>query len=178
MSTETFEFTPIFKAGAAEETRDEACEVLFDERVRLFRFDAPSSEWKERGTGNMKVLHDKETDDYYVVQRRDVTFKLSAYFFCDPAMELKTHGGSDKAYTFTAYDYSYDDNKQQGEAHVLAAMFKTAEIATAFQTAFEKGQEAMKLRTESKEETKEEKEEVETLAAAVEELDTKEEKDE
>lgn len=31
--------------------------AIFNERAKLFRFDNPNKEWKERGVGQMKVLH-------------------------------------------------------------------------------------------------------------------------
>lgn len=41
----------VVTTGEEEET------VLFNERAKLFRFDADLKEWKERGVGQMKLLH-------------------------------------------------------------------------------------------------------------------------
>lgn len=38
-------------------TGEEDEEVLFNERSKLFRYDAENKEWKERGVGQMKILH-------------------------------------------------------------------------------------------------------------------------
>lgn len=38
-------------------TGEEDEEILFNERSKLFRFDADNKEWKERGVGQMKILH-------------------------------------------------------------------------------------------------------------------------
>lgn len=47
-------------------------------RAKLFRFEKGSSEWKERGTGDCKLLQDKKTRIVRVVMRRDKTLKVCA----------------------------------------------------------------------------------------------------
>lgn len=47
-------------------------------RAKLFRFDTSSSEWKERGTGEVKLLKHKETQKVRLVMRRDKTLKVCA----------------------------------------------------------------------------------------------------
>ena len=47
-------------------------------RAKLFRFAAESSEWKERGTGDVRLLQHKETKKVRLVMRRDKTLKVCA----------------------------------------------------------------------------------------------------
>lgn len=47
-------------------------------RAKLFRFDSGSSEWKERGTGDVRLLCHKTTKKVRVVMRRDKTLKVCA----------------------------------------------------------------------------------------------------
>ena len=47
-------------------------------RAKLFRFDAIGSEWKERGTGDLRLLKHKETGKVRLVMRRDKTLKVCA----------------------------------------------------------------------------------------------------
>jgi hypothetical protein len=47
-------------------------------RAKLFRFDAESSEWKERGTGDVRLLSHRETKKVRLVMRRDKTLKVCA----------------------------------------------------------------------------------------------------
>ena len=47
-------------------------------RAKLFRFAADSSEWKERGTGDVRLLQHKETKKIRLVMRRDKTHKVCA----------------------------------------------------------------------------------------------------
>lgn len=48
-----------------------------DRRAKLFRFVKESSEWKERGTGEAKILK-PEAGKIRLVMRRDKTLKVCA----------------------------------------------------------------------------------------------------
>ena len=50
-------------------------------RAKLYRFDGPSNEWKERGTGDLKFLQNKETQKTRILMRRDKTLKICANHF-------------------------------------------------------------------------------------------------
>jgi hypothetical protein len=47
-------------------------------RAKLFRFDSAGAEWKERGTGDVRLLSHKVTKKVRVVMRRDKTLKVCA----------------------------------------------------------------------------------------------------
>ncbi len=49
-------------------------------RAKLYRFDKTEdpAEWKERGTGDMKILKHKDTKQCRVLMRRDKTLKVCA----------------------------------------------------------------------------------------------------
>jgi Ran-binding protein 1 len=47
-------------------------------RAKLFRFDTGASEWKERGTGDVRLLKHKTTGKVRLVMRRDKTLKVCA----------------------------------------------------------------------------------------------------
>ena len=51
---------------------------MLPRRAKLFRFDITSSEWKERGTGDVRLLAHKETKKVRLVMRRDKTLKVCA----------------------------------------------------------------------------------------------------
>ena len=44
-------------------------QVLFEERCKMYRFT--DSQWKERATGVVKVLHNEKKGTHRVVMRRD-----------------------------------------------------------------------------------------------------------
>lgn len=59
-------------------TNEEAEEQTFKMRAKLFKFDRESREWKERGTGDVRLLKHKENSKTRLVMRRDKTLKVCA----------------------------------------------------------------------------------------------------
>ena len=59
-------------------TNEEAEEQTFKMRAKLFKFDSESREWKERGTGDVRLLKHKENGKTRLVMRRDKTLKVCA----------------------------------------------------------------------------------------------------
>jgi Ran-binding protein 1 len=86
-------------------------------RARLYRWR--NDEWKERGTGELKLLRHKNTKKIRCILRQDKTLKPACNFLVveDPLCNLKEHQGSDKMFFFTAYDCS--DETYQVEKFVL-----------------------------------------------------------
>uniref|UniRef100_A0A8D0CGB6 E3 SUMO-protein ligase RanBP2 n=1 Tax=Scleropages formosus TaxID=113540 RepID=A0A8D0CGB6_SCLFO len=117
-------------------TGEEDEEVLYCQRVKLFRFDADTSQWKERGVGNLKFLKNKENGRLRVLMRREQVLKVCANHWITTTMNLKPLSGSDKAWMWLASDFS------DGEAKLeqLAAKFKTPELAEEFKRKFEECQ--------------------------------------
>ncbi|PVD31421.1 hypothetical protein C0Q70_06833 [Pomacea canaliculata] len=74
-------FEPIVKLNPVEiKTLEENEEVLLKLRAKLFRFDneADPHEWKERGTGEVKILEHRVTGHVRILMRRDKTLKICA----------------------------------------------------------------------------------------------------
>lgn len=59
-------------------TNEELEEQMFKMRAKLFKFDRDSREWKERGTGDVRLLKHKENGKTRLVMRRDKTLKVCA----------------------------------------------------------------------------------------------------
>ena len=59
-------------------TNEESEEQTFKMRAKLFKFDRDSREWKERGTGDVRLLKHKENSKTRLVMRRDKTLKVCA----------------------------------------------------------------------------------------------------
>lgn len=53
-------------------------------RAKLFKFDRESREWKERGTGDVRLLKHKENRKTRLVMRRDKTLKVCANHYGMP----------------------------------------------------------------------------------------------
>lgn len=150
----------IVKSGEENE------ELIFKMRGRLYRWR--DNEWKERGTGDIKLLRHKTEKRIRFVLRQDKTLKAVSNFMIsdDPLCVLKSHQGSDKMFFFIAYDCS--EEAPIVEKYVLklgnadnAKTFKTAfEDAKAFNKASKSGGElkyAPVIVEEKEEEKKEEK---------------------
>ena len=59
-------------------TNEEAEEQTFKMRAKLFKFDRETREWKERGTGDVRLLKHRENLKTRLVMRRDKTLKVCA----------------------------------------------------------------------------------------------------
>jgi hypothetical protein len=53
-------------------------EVLLVVRAKLYRYEDSDKEWKERGTGECKILQDRDSKKIRILMRRDKIFKICA----------------------------------------------------------------------------------------------------
>jgi Ran-binding protein 1 len=69
-------------------TNEELEEQVFKMRAKLFRYISDSREWKERGTGDVRLLKHKDNGKTRLVMRRDKTLKVCAnhYGMCAPRL--------------------------------------------------------------------------------------------
>lgn len=74
------QFEPIVRLTEKVETQtnEELEEQTFKMRAKLFKFDRDSREWKERGTGDVRLLKHKDNGKTRLVMRRDKTLKVCA----------------------------------------------------------------------------------------------------
>lgn len=126
-------------------------------RAKLFRFDRDSREWKERGTGEVRLLKHKENGRTRLVMRRDKTLKVCANHYGKldrlsthtrkdtdkimivvPDMKLSPNVGSDRSWVWNA---SADVSEGEPEAQTLAIRFGNSENANLFKEAFIKAQQ-------------------------------------
>lgn len=135
-------FEPLVKLEKVEvRTNEEDEETLFKVRAKLFRFHKDISEWKERGTGDVKFLKHKESGKVRILMRRDKTLKICANHFVSPEYELKANIGSDRSWV---YNVASDISEGEPEAQVLAIRFANKENADKFKDEFEKAQKLNK----------------------------------
>lgn len=73
-------FEPVVHLTEKVETKtnEELEEQTFKMRAKLFKFDRESREWKERGTGDVRLLKHRENGKTRLVMRRDKTLKVCA----------------------------------------------------------------------------------------------------
>ncbi|XP_048791843.1 E3 SUMO-protein ligase RanBP2-like isoform X39 [Lagopus muta] len=121
-------------------TGEEDEEEFFCNRAKLFRFDAESKEWKERGVGNVKILKHKVSGKFRLLMRRDQVLKICANHYINTDMKLTPNAGSDRSFVWHALDYADELPKPEQ----LAIRFKTPEEAMLFKSKFEECQNMLK----------------------------------
>ncbi|XP_055257184.1 E3 SUMO-protein ligase RanBP2-like [Moschus berezovskii] len=121
-------------------TGEEDEEEFFCNRAKLYRFDAASREWKERGIGNVKILRHKTSGKIRLLMRREQVLKICANHYISPDMALAPNAGSDRSFVWYALDYADESPKPEQ----LAIRFKTPEEAALFKCKFEEAQSLLK----------------------------------
>ena len=73
-------FEPVHKLTEKVEiqSNEELEKQTFKMRAKLFRLDKETREWKERGTGDVRLLKHTENGKTRLVMRRDKTLKVCA----------------------------------------------------------------------------------------------------
>ncbi|KAK4456322.1 RanBP1 domain-containing protein [Podospora aff. communis PSN243] len=137
--SEDVHFEPVIHLTEKVEvkTNEEAEEQLFKMRAKLFKFVKESSEWKERGTGDVRLLKHTENGKTRLVMRRDKTLKVCANHYIVPEMKLSPNVGSDRSWVWNA---AADVSEGEPEAVTLAIRFANSDNANQFKDAFIKAQ--------------------------------------
>lgn len=114
-------------------TGEENEEKLFGERAKLYRWDSESREWKERGVGELKVLHHPGRQSYRLLLRREQVHRcvLNAALSTDFRMNSRT----DKTFNWVVYNFA--ENWENGELESLSVRFRNAPLAQRFKEVVE-----------------------------------------
>jgi len=107
-------------------------------RAKLFKFDRDTREWKERGTGDVRLLKNPTSGKIRLVMRRDKTLKVCANHYIVPEMKLSPNVGSDRSWVWNA---AADVSEGTPEAQTLAIRFANSDNANLFKEAFLKAQQ-------------------------------------
>ncbi|KAG8895293.1 single stranded nucleic acid binding protein [Tulasnella sp. 403] len=139
------QFEPVVKLTEQVEskTHEEDEDVLFKMygfwRAKLFRFDSANSEWKERGTGEVRLLAHHETKKVRLVMRRDKTLKVCANHMITQEMKLQPNIGSDRSWVWKV---TADISDGEPKDETLAIRFANSDNANLFKKHFEEAQQA------------------------------------
>ncbi|XP_037076261.1 LOW QUALITY PROTEIN: E3 SUMO-protein ligase RanBP2-like [Pollicipes pollicipes] len=140
-------------------TGEEGEQKLFSHRAILYRFNNATAEWKERGRGDFKLLHNPDTGSYRLLLRREQVHKLACNHRVTTEMALSRLGSSTSAWVWSAVDYADEEPRPE----TLAVKFKTEALADQFKQAFDAVLEKLKdgetAATAAAEEEEEEEEE-------------------
>ncbi|KIJ28790.1 hypothetical protein M422DRAFT_37213 [Sphaerobolus stellatus SS14] len=120
-------------------SHEEDEDVVFKMRAKLFRFDTETTEWKERGTGELRLFAHKEHKKLRLVMRRDKTLKVCANHLITEDMKLQPNIGSDRSWVYRCHA---DISEGEPSNETLAVRFGNSENANLFKEVFEKAQEA------------------------------------
>ncbi|KAJ9598698.1 hypothetical protein L9F63_010608, partial [Diploptera punctata] len=96
-------------------------------------------EWKERGIGIMKLLHNQKTGKVRALMRREQVLKICANHYLRSDMELTRMG--DRAWMWVAVDFADEEMRVEK----LCLRFKTSDDAANFKEAFDKGKSIVAL---------------------------------
>ena len=90
----------------------------------MFRFEKATNEWKERGTGDVRLLQHHLTNKIRVLMRRDKTLKICANHLITESMKLAPNVGSDRSWV---YNVPADIADGEPRPELLAIRFGNSE---------------------------------------------------
>lgn len=95
--SEDVHFEPVIHLTEKVETKtnEESEEQVFKMRAKLFKFVKESSEWKERGTGDVRLLKHFENGKTRLVMRRDKTLKVCANHYSKETLLYSLDSGQE-----------------------------------------------------------------------------------
>ncbi|KAI0902632.1 hypothetical protein F4806DRAFT_447857 [Annulohypoxylon nitens] len=140
--SEDVHFEPVHKLTEKIKTvtHEESEEEIFNMRCKMFKFtqDAEGKgEWKERGTGPLRLLKHKENGKIRLVMRRDKTLKVCANHYITPDMTIAPMSTSDRAWL---WNVGADVSEGEPEAITVSVRVANAENAQQFKEAWLKAQ--------------------------------------
>uniref|UniRef100_A0A0K2VK57 Nuclear pore complex protein Nup153 n=1 Tax=Lepeophtheirus salmonis TaxID=72036 RepID=A0A0K2VK57_LEPSM len=120
-------------------TGEEEEKVMFSHRSKVYRYETDTKEWKERGVGDIKILHHEGKNTFRVIFRRDQTLKIAVNHLISEDMVLKPLITSETALCWFAMDYSDEESKFEQ----FAVKFKEVATRNKFKSVFENSQEKL-----------------------------------
>jgi len=130
-------YPPIVSLPLVEVRPGEEGEVeVFKRRAKLYRYASESEppEWKERGTGDVRIMKREEAQSARILMRREKTLKVCANHHITPWMDMRPNCGNKKAWVWkTQADFADEEPKQE----TLAIKFGNEANSQKFFEAFE-----------------------------------------
>ncbi|XP_076246651.1 E3 SUMO-protein ligase RanBP2 [Calliopsis andreniformis] len=120
-------------------TGEEDEEKVFCERAKLYRYNNATREWKERGVGEMKILHHAGHGTYRLLLRRDQVHKVVCNLLLTPDINFSRLSTSDRAWVWAGMNYA----EEQSCVEQLAVKFKNPELAAKFKDTVDKIQQTL-----------------------------------
>lgn len=127
-------------------TGEEDEQKLFGDRAKLYRFDAVNKEWKERGVGEIKLLHHSKNNSYRLLLRREQVYKCVLNQAVNGEFQMNRMKQSDKAFCWVGTNFAEDTSS--GAVESLSIRFKNAIIAQHFEEKVTEAVDKLKARGE------------------------------
>ena len=87
--------------------------------VIRYAVECEPPEWKERGTGDVRIMKKEENQSARILMRREKTLKVCANHHITPWMDMKRNCGSKKAWVWkTQADFADEEPKQEVSVRV------------------------------------------------------------
>lgn len=115
---------------------------VFCNRAKLYRYNNATKEWKERGIGEMKILHHTKYGSYRLLLRREQVHKVVCNFLISPETEFRPLSTSDRAWIWAGMNHA----EETPCVEELAVKFKTPELAAQFKEIVDKVQQTLLVR--------------------------------
>lgn len=113
---------------------------MFCERAKLYRYDSGTKEWKERGVGEMKVLHHPGYGSYRLLMRREQVYKIVCNFLITPDVMFRPLSMSQQAWMWAGMNHTQEESCVEQ----LAIKFKSPELAKQFKELIDKIQQELR----------------------------------
>jgi len=129
----TQEFAPVIPLPPLVEATmgDENENTLFEQRAKIYRFDAAVKEWKERGVGNIKILQGKDNPGAVrIVMWREKVGKLACNHWMTSDMKVENYQHNPKVLKWTAVDHAEGEPRPE----IFTCRFGSEEKCAEFKT--------------------------------------------
>lgn len=113
---------------------------MFSQRAKLYRYDSSTKEWKERGVGEMKILHHPGYGSYRLLMRREQVYKVVCNFLITSDVAFHGLSMSQQAWMWAGMNHADEGSCVEQ----LAIKFKSPELAKQFKGLIDKIQQELR----------------------------------
>ena len=97
--------------------------------VYRYAIECNPPEWKERGTGDVRIMKKEEGQSARILMRREKTLKVCANHHITPWMDMRPNCGNKKAWVWkTQADFADEEPKQ--EVMLIFLVYREYECAS------------------------------------------------
>merc|ERR1711988_776739 len=131
-------FDPVVSLELKETlTGQENEKTLLDMKCKLYRFEASTHEWKERGIGKVQILEHKENQPLRLLMRQEKILKVRANHILLPGTKLLSKG-NDTCWVWSALDFAEGSPMSEKFCIRFGTSSKAEEFKKVFDLACEK----------------------------------------